>query len=170
MVPFAAATAALTFTDISGEKVLAVDAAENNGKTYFRATDDVTLKLTGAATDGEFPFMANIYVPDAATTVTVDISDVTGDCTGIRMTGGLRGAGTIAFGTGVKKLRFGAPPHGGMGIGLDRLVMQMLGCESLRDVVAYPKVQNASEPMTGCPATVDTIQLDELGIAVKTEE
>ena len=65
---------------------------------------------------------------------------------------------------------FGAPPHGGMGIGLDRLVMQMLGCESLRDVVAYPKVQNASEPMTECPAPVDKIQLDELGIALKEKE
>ena len=56
-----------------------------------------------------------------------------------------------------------------MGIGLDRLVMQMLGCDSLRDVVAYPKVQNASEPMTGCPAEVDNLQLDELGIKLKTE-
>ena len=54
-----------------------------------------------------------------------------------------------------------------LGIGLDRLVMQMLGCDSLRDVVAYPKVQNASEPMTGCPAEVDELQLDELGIKLK---
>ena len=58
-----------------------------------------------------------------------------------------------------------------MGIGLDRLVMQMLGCESLRDVIAYPKVQNASEPMTECPATVDGIQLDDLGLSInKIEE
>lgn len=74
------------------------------------------------------------------------------------------------FGYLLDAFRYGAPPHGGMGIGLDRLVMQMLGCESLRDVVAYPKVQNASEPMTGCPANVDTVQLDELGIAIKSEE
>ena len=74
------------------------------------------------------------------------------------------------FGYLTDAFRYGAPPHGGMGIGLDRLVMQMLGCESLRDVVAYPKVQNASEPMTECPAAVDTIQLDELGIALKTKE
>ena len=60
--------------------------------------------------------------------------------------------------------RYGAPPHGGMGLGLDRLIMQMLGCESLRDVIAYPKVQNASEPMTDCPALVDEIQLRDLGI------
>ena len=68
------------------------------------------------------------------------------------------------FGYLLDAFRFGAPPHGGMGIGLDRLCMQMLGCESLRDVVAYPKVQNASEPMTECPAPVDTEQLGELGI------
>ncbi|MBP9988635.1 MAG: aspartate--tRNA ligase [Ruminococcus sp.] len=74
------------------------------------------------------------------------------------------------FGYLLDAFRYGAPPHGGMGIGLDRLVMQMLRCESLRDVVAYPKVQNASEPMTGCPAEVDTIQLDELGIGIKAEQ
>ncbi len=74
------------------------------------------------------------------------------------------------FGYLTDAFKYGAPPHGGMGIGLDRLVMQMLGCESLRDVVAYPKVQNASEPMTECPAAVDTIQLDELGIALKAKE
>ena len=74
------------------------------------------------------------------------------------------------FGYLLDAFRYGAPPHGGMGIGLDRLCMQMLGCESLRDVVAYPKVQNASEPMTECPAPVDNDQLGDLGIAViKTE-
>ena len=73
------------------------------------------------------------------------------------------------FGYLLDAFRYGAPPHGGMGIGLDRLVMQMLGCDSLRDVVAYPKGQNASEPMTGCPAEVDDLQLDELGIKLKTE-
>jgi len=75
------------------------------------------------------------------------------------------------FGYLLDAFRYGAPPHGGMGIGLDRLCMQMLGCESLRDVVAYPKVQNASEPMTECPAPVDNDQLGDLGIAViRTEE
>ena len=73
------------------------------------------------------------------------------------------------FGYLLDAFRYGAPPHGGMGIGLDRLVMQMLGCDSLRDVVAYPKVKNAREPMTGCPAEVDDLQLDELGIKLKTE-
>ena len=68
------------------------------------------------------------------------------------------------FGFLVDAFRFGAPPHGGMGLGLDRLVMQLLGCESLRDVVAFPKVQNASEPMTQCPSPVDAAQLKELGL------
>ncbi len=70
------------------------------------------------------------------------------------------------FGFLTDAFRYGAPPHGGMGIGLDRLVMQMLGAPTLRDVVAFPKVQNASEPMTSAPAGVDPLQLEELGIAV----
>lgn len=75
------------------------------------------------------------------------------------------------FGYLLDAFKYGAPPHGGMGIGLDRLCMQMLGCESLRDVVAYPKVQNASEPMTECPAPVAGEQLAELGIGiVETED
>ena len=74
------------------------------------------------------------------------------------------------FGFLTDAFRYGAPPHGGIGLGLDRIVMQMLGCESLRDVIAFPKVQNASEPMTECPAIVDNIQLDDLGIAVKVKE
>lgn len=74
------------------------------------------------------------------------------------------------FGFLTDAFKYGAPPHGGMGLGLDRIVMQMLGCDSLRDVIAFPKVQNASEPMTECPARVDGVQLDDLGIAVKAEE
>ncbi len=75
------------------------------------------------------------------------------------------------FGFLTGAFRYGAPPHGGMGIGLDRLVMQMLGAPTLRDVIAYPKVQNMRELMTDCPAVVDEQQLIDLGIAVvKTEE
>ena len=70
------------------------------------------------------------------------------------------------FGFLLDAFRYGAPPHGGMGIGLDRLVMQMLGAPSLRDVIAYPKVQNMTEPMTECPSAVDEQQLAELGIAL----
>ena len=75
------------------------------------------------------------------------------------------------FGYLLEAFKYGAPPHGGMGIGLDRLIMQMVGCETLRDVVAYPKLQNATEPMTQCPSVVDDVQLSELGLKIeKTEE
>ena len=70
------------------------------------------------------------------------------------------------FGYLTNAFKYGAPPHGGIGLGLDRLVMQMLRLETLRDVVAFPKVQNASEPMTDCPAFVDKEQLDVLGIGL----
>ena len=73
------------------------------------------------------------------------------------------------FGFLLDAFRYGAPPHGGMGIGLDRLVMQMLGAESLRDVVAFPKVQNASELMTDCPSEVDEAQLRDLHISIIKE-
>lgn len=68
------------------------------------------------------------------------------------------------FGFLTDAFKYGAPPHGGMGIGLDRLVMLMCGSESLRDVIAFPKVSNSSELMSGAPATVDDIQLRELNI------
>lgn len=70
------------------------------------------------------------------------------------------------FGFLTNAFKYGAPPHGGMGIGLDRLVMQMIGAPTLRDVVAFPKVQNASELMTNAPAPVDDEQLKELGVKV----
>ncbi len=71
------------------------------------------------------------------------------------------------FGFLVEAYRYASPPHGGMGIGLDRLAMIMCGADSLRDVTAFPKVQNASELMSECPASVDTKQLDELHIKIK---
>ncbi len=74
------------------------------------------------------------------------------------------------FGFLTDAFRYGAPPHGGMGIGLDRLVMQMLGAATLRDVVAFPKVQNMTEPMTACPAPVDAAQLEELGLSCVAAE
>lgn len=70
------------------------------------------------------------------------------------------------FGYLLDAFKFGPPPHGGMGIGLDRLCMQMLRCDTLRDVVAYPKIKDATEPMTSCPSAVDNDQLLELGIKV----
>ncbi len=68
------------------------------------------------------------------------------------------------FGFLTDAFKYGAPPHGGMGIGLDRLCMQLLECDSLRDVIAFPKVQNAMELMTMCPAPVDKKTLDELAL------
>jgi len=71
------------------------------------------------------------------------------------------------FGFLVDAYHYAAPPHGGMGIGLDRLAMLICKTDSLRDVIAFPKVQNASEPMSGAPSFIDDIQLDELGIDLK---
>ena len=68
------------------------------------------------------------------------------------------------FGFLVDAYKYGAAPHGGMGIGLDRLAMIMCGADSLRDVTAFPKLQNASELMSSCPAPVDKESLDILGI------
>ncbi len=70
------------------------------------------------------------------------------------------------FGFLVDAYKYGAPPHGGAGIGLDRLAMLMCGCDSLRDVVAFPKVKDASELMSEAPSVVSDEQLQELGIAV----
>ena len=74
------------------------------------------------------------------------------------------------FGFLVDAYHYAAPPHGGMGIGLDRLAMLICGADSLRDVVAFPKVQNASELMSGAPSYIDNIQLDELGIDIKASD
>ncbi len=76
------------------------------------------------------------------------------------------------FGFLVEAYHYGAPPHGGLGIGLDRLAMVLCKAESLRDVVAFPKVKDASEIMSACPSVVEKENLDVLGIAVveKTEE
>lgn len=69
-----------------------------------------------------------------------------------------------SFGFLIEAYKYGAPPHGGMAYGFDRLCMLMGKKESIRDVIAFPKVQNASELMTGCPDVVEQKQLDELYI------
>ncbi len=74
------------------------------------------------------------------------------------------------FGFLVDAYKFAAPPHGGMGIGLDRLAMLICGADSLRDVLAFPKVKDASELMSDCPAVVDDKQLEELHIKTVLSE
>lgn len=74
------------------------------------------------------------------------------------------------FGFLMQAFKYGTPPHGGLAYGFDRLVMLMAGCDSLRDVMAFPKVQNASEPMVNSPAAVDEKQLQELSICISISE
>ena len=74
------------------------------------------------------------------------------------------------FGHFLEALKYGVPPHGGIALGLDRIVMLMTGAESLREVIAFPKVKDASCPMTHAPGPVAPVQLDELGIKIAKEE
>ena len=77
------------------------------------------------------------------------------------------------FGHLITAFSYGAPPHGGLAYGLDRLCMLLAGLDSIRDVIAFPKVQNASDLMMHCPDVVEQKQLDDLSIAVtkiETEE
>ena len=75
-----------------------------------------------------------------------------------------------SFGFLMDAYKFGAPPHGGMAYGLDRMVMLMLKKDSIRDVIAFPKVQNAGEPMSGAPDVVDAQQLKDLNIALTMKD
>jgi aspartyl-tRNA synthetase len=68
------------------------------------------------------------------------------------------------FGHLIRAFRYGAPPHGGIAMGVDRLLMLLAGKDSIRDVTAFPKAQSGTDPLTGAPAEIDDAQLAELGI------
>jgi aspartyl-tRNA synthetase len=72
----------------------------------------------------------------------------------------------VKFGYFLNALKYGAPPHGGIALGVDRIVMTLAGTENIRDVIAFPKTTSGMSLMDGAPDEVDTNQLKELGIGI----
>ncbi len=73
------------------------------------------------------------------------------------------------FGFLLEALRYGAPPHGGIAYGLDRMVQRLEHADSIRDVIAFPKAASGADPLTGAPAPVDEVQLRDLGLALRAK-
>ena len=73
------------------------------------------------------------------------------------------------FGFLLEALRYGAPPHGGIAYGLDRVVQRLEHADSIRDVIAFPKAASGADPLTGAPAPVDEVQLRDLGLALRAK-
>ena len=71
------------------------------------------------------------------------------------------------FGFLLDALRYGAPPHGGIALGIDRIVALLAGRDNIREVIAFPKATSGGDPLTGAPAPVDDVQLRELGLRLR---